>query len=195
MERKHLIVVVDMQIDFIDGSLATPGAQEIIQPICQLIDRFEDSATKGNNKTYYLVTKDTHDAETYLDSPEGKDIPVLHCIKGTRGHNLNEEILSELLSIKPTTLCVIEKKEFKMSLSEAEGFTEVTGVSFEDVTDVHVFGLITDVCVEANALLLKELCKNATITVYENLCKTLTFDAHIESLARMEAEGILIARA
>ena len=97
---KKALIVVDMQKDFVDGSLGTPAAQSIVPAVAEKIRAFRGDAL--------LVTLDTHGAD-YLQTLEGKKLPIPHCIKGTPGHALHSEIQA-VLSGKPHTL--VEKNTF-----------------------------------------------------------------------------------
>lgn len=169
---KELLVVVDMQKDFIDGSLGTKEAQAIVEPVCEKIRSFNGDV---------IYTRDTH-SENYLDTLEGKNLPVKHCIKDTEGWQIQKDIY-EAGSGK--TLCVIDKPVF--------GSVELTEIAFigryEKVT---LIGLCTDICVVTNALLLKTKLKEIPIAVIENLCAGVTPQSHKAAVETMKMCQVII---
>ncbi len=169
---KELLVVVDMQKDFIDGSLGTKEAQAIVEPVCEKIRSFNGDV---------IYTRDTH-GENYLDTLEGKNLPVKHCIKDTEGWQIQKDIY-EAGSGK--TLCVIDKPVF--------GSVELTEIAFigryEKVT---LIGLCTDICVVTNALLLKTKLKEIPVAVIENLCAGVTPQSHKAAVETMKMCQVII---
>ena len=191
---KKALIVVDMQKDFVDGSLGTPAAQSIVPAVAEKIRAFRGDAL--------LVTLDTHGAD-YLQTLEGKKLPVPHCIKGTPGHALHSEIQAAL-SGKPHTL--VEKNtfgSFDVARLLAERFRILlNGTTFGRTFDVarllaerfpgetpeiELVGLCTDICVLSNALLLRAAFPNAPITVDARCCAGVTEDAHRAALAAMQS--------
>ena len=169
---KELLVVVDMQKDFIDGSLGTKEAQAIVEPVCEKIRSFNGDV---------IYTRDTHN-ENYLDTLEGKNLPVKHCIKDTEGWQIQKDIY-EAGSGK--TLCVVDKPVF--------GSVELTEIAFigryEKVT---LIGLCTDICVVTNALLLKTKLKEIPVAVIENLCAGVTPQSHKAAVETMKMCHVII---
>ena len=169
---KELLVVVDMQKDFIDGSLGTQEAQAIVEPVCEKIRSFDGDI---------IYTRDTH-GENYLYTLEGKNLPVKHCIKDTEGWQIQKDIY-EAGSGK--TLCVIDKPVF--------GSVELTEIAFigryEKVT---LIGLCTDICVVTNALLLKTKLKEIPVAVIENLCAGVTPQSHKAAVETMKMCQVII---
>ena len=169
---KELLVVVDMQKDFIDGSLGTKEAQAIVEPVCEKIRSFNGDV---------IYTRDTH-GENYLDTLEGKNLPVKHCIKDTEGWQIQKDIY-EAGSGK--TLCVIDKPVF--------GSVELTEIAFigryEKVT---LIGLCKDICVVTNALLLKTKLKEIPVAVIENLCAGVTPQSHKAAVETMKMCQVII---
>ena len=169
---KELLVVVDMQKDFIDGSLGTKEAQAIVEPVCEKIRSFNGDV---------IYTRDTH-GENYLYTLEGKNLPVKHCIKDTEGWQIQKDIY-EAGSGK--TLCVIDKPVF--------GSVELTEIAFigryEKVT---LIGLCTDICVITNALLLKTKLKEIPVAVIENLCAGVTPQSHKAAVETMKMCQVII---
>ena len=169
---KELLVVVDMQKDFIDGSLGTKEACAIVEPVCEKIRSFNGDV---------IYTRDTH-GENYLDTLEGKNLPVKHCIKDTEGWQIQKDIY-EAGSGK--TLGVIGEPVF--------GSVELTEIAFigryEKVT---LIGLCTDICVVTNALLLKTKLKEIPVAVIENLCAGVTPQSHKAAVETMKMCQVII---
>lgn len=169
---KELLVVVDMQKDFIDGSLGTKEAQAIVKPVCEKIRSFDGDV---------IYTRDTH-GENYLDTLEGKNLPVKHCIKDTDGWQIQSDVYE---AGRGKTLCVVDKPVF--------GSVELTEIAFigryEKVT---LIGLCTDICVVTNALLLKTKLKEVPVAVIENLCAGVTPQSHKAAVETMKMCQVII---
>lgn len=164
-EMSKVLIVVDMQNDFIDGSLGTPEAVGIVQNVLDKIKEYE----WNNDKI--IFTKDTH-FNNYLDTEEGKKLPVEHCIKGTKGW----EIASDL---EPYVTEVCEKNTFgSVSLVEI-----LKGESYEGI---ELVGLCTDICVISNALMLKAYFPETPITVNASCCAGVNVQSHTNALESMK---------
>ena len=170
MDTSKLLIVVDMQNDFIDGSLGTPEAQAIVPKVCEKI--------KGWDGIVY-ATMDTHN-DNYLNTQEGKHLPVPHCIHGTEGWKFNgdvyralEEIEDDII-LKPTFGSVQLADEIKM---EQE---------WNGLRSVELIGLCTDICVISNALLIKAFCPEIEISVDASCCAGVTPESHKNALAAMK---------
>lgn len=162
---KKLLIVVDMQNDFVTGSLGTEEAKKIIPNVKTRIER----AIKEGWDIWF--TKDTHE-EDYLKSQEGRKLPVEHCIRGTKGW----EIIDDL---KEYVKNVIEKPTFgSVKLAEA--------VKENNYEEVELIGLCTDICVVSNALLIKAICSELPIAVSENGCAGVTVDTHEAAIRTMQ---------
>ncbi len=160
-----VLVVVDMQRDFIDGALGTAEAVSIVPRVIEKIKQYE---SEGGLVIY---TKDTH-FEDYLSTREGRNLPVKHCIKGTPGHDIPDEILRghEL---------VFEKLTF--------GSTELVAYLEDKHPDeIELVGLCTDICVVSNALLIKAHFPELEIAVDASCCAGVTPDTHAAALATMK---------
>ena len=154
-----------MQNDFIDGSLGTKEAVMIVDKVKEEIDLFR------KNGDTVLFTRDTH-FENYLSSAEGKNLPVVHCIKGTKGWEISEK-----LSVKDSM--VFDKPTFG-SVELAEYLKK------ENPDEIEIVGLCTDICVISNALLLKAYLPETPIVVKEALCAGVTPESHIRALESMK---------
>ena len=161
-----VLVVVDMQNDFIDGALGTKEAAEIVKRVRDKADQYADS---GNTVIY---TRDTHTTD-YLNTEEGKNLPVIHCVKGTSGWEIAEEVY---LANCP----VIDKPSFG-SLELADYITEL-----EDVREIELVGLCTDICVISNAMILKAKFPEVPITVDGSCCAGVTPQSHENALSAMK---------
>lgn len=165
---KNILVVVDMQNDFVDGALGTAEAVGILDSVTAGITAFDGDI---------VVTYDTH-GEDYMQTSEGKALPVPHCIKGTDGWQLNSAVEKALEGKKCTR---IEKPTF--------GSVELPGV-IADIADgeefaVEFIGLCTDICVVSNVLLLKAHYPEVPISVDAACCAGVTPEAHRAALATM----------
>lgn len=169
MNMKKVLVVVDMQKDFIDGALGTKEAVAIVEKAAAEIARFTG---------IIFVTMDTHH-NNYLETAEGKKLPVPHCIKGTDGWLLNEKIQAALSGKNYVTL---EKGTFgSTKLVDA-----VREIGCQEELEIECFGLCTDICVVSNVLLLKANFPEAKITVRADCCAGVTPDSHAAALKTME---------
>lgn len=165
------LVVVDIQNDFVSGSLGSAEAQAIIEPVCDLIRSW-----KGN----IIVTLDTHGCD-YLETREGQMLPIPHCIKPTQGWQLNNYV-AEALSMKPRVKYV-EKNTFgSFSLY----------IDSEDNDEIVVVGLVTNICVINNALILRNLHPKKQISVIAECCAGTTPEDHQKALDIMKTNHINI---
>ena len=138
---RNILIVVDMQNDFIDGSLGTKEAQEIVTPVAEKIRNFEGDI---------YGTLDTHE-EDYLSTQEGKNLPVKHCICGEDGWALNSEIMRAIAETKAEVHNFCRKGTFgSMELAQ------ILKETYEDQeVEIELIGLCTDICVISNAMLIK----------------------------------------
>ncbi len=164
---KKLLVVVDMQNDFIDMALGTPEAQAIVPAVINKIKAWEGGTA---------ATLDTH-TEDYLSTREGRYLPVPHCIKGTEGHRIKDSVLDALNEKKNTEY--IEKPTFG-----SEQLVEY--VREKHFEHVELIGLCTDICVVSNALLLKNHFPEMSIAVDKSCCAGVTPESHDAALLAMK---------
>ena len=167
---KRILVVVDMQKVFIDGSLGTAEAQAIVPAAAEKIRGFDGDI---------FVTYDTH-FENYLDTAEGKKLPVEHCIKGTDGWRLDVNI-AEALEGKAYT--AVEKNTFG-SVELPQLIKEAAG---DEKFSVELIGLCTDICVVSNALVIKANFPEVPVSVDAACCAGVTPAAHDAALATMKS--------
>ena len=165
----NLLIVVDMQKDFVDGALGTKEAVAILENVADKIKSFDGDI---------LVTYDTH-SENYMETSEGKHLPVPHCIKGTPGWELHETVKAALSEKEYTS---IEKPTFG-SLALPEYLKE-----FYDIENLSVtlIGLCTDICVVSNALLLKANFPEMNLSVDASCSAGVTPESHNAALKTMK---------
>jgi nicotinamidase-related amidase len=165
---QDILIVVDMQNDFVDGSLGTPEAQRIVDHVVEKIMHFEGRV---------LFTQDTHESD-YLETQEGVRLPVEHCIRGTKGWELVPAIEALLMPESK----VIEKPTF--GSSELVGLLERLNEE-EPIRSITLAGLCTDICVISNALLIKAYFPEIPIAVDATCCAGVTVESHRRALDAM----------
>ena len=168
---KKILIVVDMQNDFIDGALGTAEAVAIVPAVKALIEGFDGKV---------LFTRDTH-FENYMQTEEGKNLPVPHCIKGTHGWQIRAE-LDALRKTEPIDKITFGSTEL-MDVLRGEG--EIESITF--------VGLCTDICVISNAMLAKANFPEVPLTVDAKGCAGVTPESHARALEAMKICQIKIA--
>lgn len=177
MANRYLIVV-DMQKDFVNGALGTKEAEQIVPAVLQKVETFEGEV---------LFTKDTH-FENYLSTSEGKQLPVEHCIKGTDGWMLIEELEQYCASHGSV---VYEKNTFGCRKLAEDMLAKQEK---ESIASIELIGLCTDICVVSNALLLKAFLPEVEISVDAECCAGVTPATHQAALQTMESCQILVRK-
>lgn len=165
-----VLIVVDMQNDFISGSLGSKAAVKIVPKIVERVKEFDGKI---------IFTRDTHD-ENYLNTQEGKRLPVKHCIKNTDGWRICDEL-------KPYADEIIDKTTF--------GSKELPGIlrEYEENTEeIELCGLCTDICVISNAVILKAFFPEVKIVVNAGCCAGVTEKSHNIAIDAMRAVQIEI---
>lgn len=165
---RKLLVVVDMQKDFINGSLGTREAEGIVERVAEEIGKYK--------KEDVFATRDTH-KENYLETQEGKKLPVVHCVEGTDGWEIDKQIAEALQGAE-----VIDKPTFG-SLKLAE---KIAKIAKQEEIEVTLVGLCTDICVVSNALLIKAYLPEVPIRVIASCCAGVTPESHRAALATMK---------
>lgn len=169
-----ILVVVDMQNDFIDGALGTKEARAIVPKVAEKIRGF-----KG--KIFY--TRDTHE-KNYLDTQEGRKLPVVHCIRGTRGWELHPEI-EKLREDKPVDKPAFGSIELGCAVKE---FIAKQNMSEQETVDaITLTGLCTDICVISNAMILKAMFPEIPVIVDASCCAGVSPGSHKNALEAMKA--------
>lgn len=170
---RELLIVVDMQNDFIDGALGTAEAVSIVPAVKKKIAGFDGAV---------VYTRDTHNAD-YLNTREGRYLPVPHCISGTDGWEIHPELT-------PGTDAVIFDKPTFGSVDLMNWvLTEHAAVPFAKIT---LIGLCTDICVISNAMLLKAALPETDIAVDAACCAGVTPESHGNALAAMKMCQIIV---
>lgn len=162
-----VLVVVDMQRDFVDGALGTPEAVAIVPAVTAKVKSFPGKV---------IFTRDTHTAD-YLQSREGKLLPVEHCVKGTPGWELIDEL-------RPFAEEIIDKPTFG-SVTLGERMRELDAE--EGIGTVTLVGVCTDICVISNAMLLRAFLPEIPIAIDAPCCAGVTPEAHTNALKAMAA--------
>lgn len=159
---KKTLIVIDMQNDFIDMALGTPEAVAIVPKVKAKIEEYH----KNNDTIIY--TRDTH-SEDYLQTPEGKKLPVVHCVRGTEGWELADGLYIPGCRI-------IDKPSFGWMGWKEENLGE----------NIELVGLCTDICVVSNALIIKAAFPEAKLSVDESCCAGVTPQSHRAALLTMQ---------
>lgn len=171
---QQILVVVDMQNDFVTGPLGTPEARAIFPKVAEKVKAFPDRV---------LFTRDTHE-ENYLESREGRALPVPHCIRGTRGWEICPE-LETLRKEEPVDKPTFGSTGLGEVLRAADRYGETIG-------KITLVGVCTDICVISNALLLRAFLPEAEIAVDAACCAGATPESHQTALRAMKACQITI---
>ena len=162
---KKLLIVIDMQTDFISGALGTKEAEAIVPAVVEKITSFDGDV---------VYTRDTH-TEQYLNTAEGKKLPVIHCVKDTQGWQIHPEVLK---AGEGKTAAIIDKPTF--------GSVELGDFTAAGQYDsIELVGLCTDICVISNALCLKARLWETPISVWKDCCAGVTPASHENALAAM----------
>jgi nicotinamidase-related amidase len=169
--KNRLLIVVDMQNDFVDGSLGTKEAQAIVPKVVDCVKKFDGRI---------LFTLDTH-GENYLETQEGKNLPVPHCIKGSKGW----ELIPQLEGLQRGKHCPIYLKDTFGSFQLAEDLRNMN--EEQPIDEIELIGLCTDICVVSNALLIKAALPQVPIVVDSACCAGVTPDSHKAALATMKS--------
>lgn len=168
------LIVVDMQNDFIHGALGTAEAQSIVDNVC---DKIKELKLKGYE---IIATRDTHFSEDdliverrYSNTQEGKNLPVIHCVKDTDGWEIHSKVKEAMGNAK-----IFDKYTF--------GSDELAAYMKEVKPEaIEILGLCTDICVVSNALLLKAVLPEIPIRLAKDCCAGVTVDSHNAALQTM----------
>lgn len=171
----NILIVVDMQNDLIDGALGTPEAVAIVPAVKEKIEQFEGTV---------LFTRDTH-FENYMETQEGRNLPVPHCIKGTDGWQIRSELdaLRKTEAIDKVTFGSSELPQVLAAINENDPIEEIT-----------LIGLCTDICVISNAMLVKAFFPEIPVTVDAKCCAGVSPETHENALNAMAVCQIKIER-
>lgn len=169
---KKILVVVDMQNDFIDGALGTAEAVAIVPKVAEKIKNFDGTV---------LYTRDTHE-ENYMETQEGKNLPVPHCIRGTEGWQIRT-------GLQQAGAEVVDKPTFG-SRALAEKLVEMNRE--EAIESITLIGLCTDICVISNAFVIKAFLPETPIFVDAACCAGVTPESHARALEAMKVCQIAV---
>ena len=162
---KKLLVVIDYQKDFVDGALGFEKAVILEEGIYNKINKY----LKEGNKV--LFTYDTHE-ENYLETREGKNLPVVHCVKGSEGH----ELFGKLKEFKENNnIMRYEKYGFGLSPKDMIKISNEIG---EEVEEIEIVGVVTNICVISNFVMFQSQFRNANIIVDASLCASFDENLH-----------------
>ena len=164
---KKLLIVIDMQNDFINGALETEEAQAIVPNVKAKIEEYRN---QGHD---IIFTRDTH-FDNYLCTQEGKKLPVEHCISGTRGWEIAEELCADQVR----TMRTIDKTSF--------GYSHWLDYTLYRFDEIELCGLCTDICVVSNALIIKACVPETPITIDARCCAGVTPETHKAALTTMK---------
>ena len=162
---KKVLLVIDMQNDFINGALGTKEAEIIVDNVNKKIATYREQGNK------VVFTRDTH-LDNYLETMEGRKLPVKHCIKGTEGWNITSKI--DTAGDK-----IIDKPTFG-------SFELASYVEKLDVDEIEIVGLCTDICVISNAMIIKAKFPEKVIIVDSSCCAGVTPESHANALKALE---------
>lgn len=167
---KKLLVVIDMQNDFVGGAL---GTKEAVAILPNVVERVKKAREKGEE---IVFTRDTH-SENYFSTQEGKNLPVLHCVKNTDGWEIVDGLYNGELVFDKPTFGSVELAEYV----KANGFEEV-----------ELIGVCTDICVVSNAMLIKAFCPEIKVIVKEDCCAGVTKESHQAAIQTMRSCQVAI---
>ena len=167
---KKVLVVIDMQNDFIDGALGTDEAVKIVGSVAEKIREYEGHTV--------FATRDTHE-ENYLETAEGRHLPVPHCIRGTKGWEIRPEIAGALAQADAQ---VIDKPTFGSEVLARK----LQKMAEQEELSIELAGLCTDICVVSNALLIKAKLPETPLRVDPACCAGVTRESHEAALLTMK---------
>lgn len=168
-----VLLVIDLQNDFVDGALGNEGNDKIVEPIEKLVGEFKGEV---------IFTRDTHE-ENYLESLEGKHLPVTHCIINTHGWEIKIPTKGKKIIDKPS-FGSYELVDYLRGLDKKE-----------KIENIYMVGICTDICVLSNAVMIKNALLDAEVTVIEDLCMATSEKAHKASLVAMKSCQVNIIKA
>ena len=166
---RKILIVIDMQNDFIDAALGTKEAVAVVEPVKQKICSYPAADM--------IATMDTH-GENYMETQEGRYLPIPHCIRGSEGWKIRPDIAELLTKAK-----IYEKPTFGSTALAAD----LKAISEQEEIELELIGLCTDICVISNALLLKATMPEVKITVDAACCAGVVPEKHLAALEAMRS--------
>jgi nicotinamidase-related amidase len=184
-----VLIVVDMQKDFVDGSLGTKEAQAIVPLVAETIEQMADP------NTVVIFTKDTHH-ENYMNTLEGKNLPIPHCIKGTAGHSIVDEVFNAYINVIGTyadayeVYPITDINPIKVD-KPTFGSVELQNILFDindriGIEEITLMGLCTGICVMSNAILAKATLPEVPVNIIEDCCACVTPESHKTAIEAMK---------
>lgn len=171
-----VLVVVDMQKDFVDGSLGSPEARAIVPNVAEKVKKYAEM-----EDGLVVYTRDTHFAD-YMDTREGRYLPVMHCVYETEGWEIVPEVLNDQAAV-----VIFNKETFGYRAIAEEIAYIVNGKMDQEIDSIEVCGLCTDICVVSNALILKANFPSIPFTVDSSCCAGVTPEKHEAALEVMRS--------
>lgn len=192
MEKIKVVIVVDMQKDFIDGALGTPEAQAIVPLVAETIHQFADP------NTAIIFTKDTH-TDNYMNTLEGKNLPVPHCIEGTAGYGIVDEVFEAWIQHAQgenrymsgyDAYPVYDENPIRIK-KPTFGSVELQNILYDmndrfEIEEITLMGVCTGICVLSNAILCKATLPEVPVNVVADCCACVTPESHKTALEAMK---------
>lgn len=178
-----ILVLVDLQNDFIEGTLGSPEAQKIVPKVVDKINNYEDK-----RNTLVLFTKDTH-YDNYMNTLEGKILPIPHCIEGTPGWSINRDIknavkYNRFLSYSSDE--IIKSRIYKNTFG-SDVLEKLLIKHKDEIDEIEFCGLCTDICVISNVLMARQKLPDTKIIVDASCCAGVTPEKHLAALEVMKS--------
>ena len=177
-----ILTIIDLQNDFIDGVLGTPEAQSIVPNIINKVKNID------KENTLILFTKDTH-YNDYLDTLEGKKLPVKHCIENTNGWCINKEISSIVDNsdgyMHYSSDKIINSRIYKNTFG-SDTLRDFLIEHKDNIDEIEFCGLCTSICILSNAIMARQTLPNTVIKVDASCCACVTPDSHKHALEAMK---------
>lgn len=181
---KNILVIVDVQNDFVDGALGSEEARNCIPGICKKIEEFSDGLV--------IATQDTHN-DNYLETKEGKALPVKHCVKFSGGWGVNSEVVSTIVAKQASDSSVSFETIEKPTFGSTELLDVVADYVGNEEFDITFVGFCTDICVISNALMVKaRFYEQANVQVDASCCAGVTPARHEAALEVMRSCQIVV---
>ena len=169
---KRVLIAVDLQNDFIDGALGTKEAEAIVDNAVAKIKSY------NGEDDIVIATMDTHQ-ENYMDTAEGHHLPVVHCIDGTKGWEINPKVQKALDEVDAEVIC-------KPTFGSMQLVERLEELSVKNDLEIELIGLCTDICVVSNALLIKSHLWETPIKCDPACCAGVTPESHEAALTTMK---------
>ena len=165
-----ILVIVDMQNDFINMALANKDAEAVVKPIVELTKNYND----------IILTRDTH-YSNYMETQEGRKLPIPHCIYGTEGWDINMEILN---AVDKKNIAFLDKPNFGATEDAIRNaiYKDLLIAQNAKIDSIDIVGTCTDICVVSNALTIKHMFPETEVNIIANCCAGLTPEKHEHAL-------------